>query len=67
MKNSFNDLTYTELVTKREELQQTYLKMRIDKVMGHLENPLGLRTMRRQLTRLNTMIHEYALGIREKK
>ena len=65
MKNSFNDLTYTELVTKREELQQTYLKMRIDKVMGHLENPLGLRTIRRQLTRLNTMIHEYALGIRE--
>ncbi len=67
MKNSFTDMTYTELVTKREELQKTYLKMRIDKVMGHLENPLGLRTIRRQLTRLNTMIHEYALGIRENK
>lgn len=67
MKNSFNDLTYTEMVTKREELRKTYLKMRIDKVMGHLENPLGLRTVRRQLSRLNTLIHEYALGIREKK
>ncbi len=67
MKNSFNDLTYTEMVTKREELRKTYLKMRIDKVMGHLENPLGLRTVRRQLSRLNTLIHEYALGIRENK
>lgn len=67
MKNSFNDLTYTELVTKREELRKTYLNMRIDKVMGHLENPLGLRTVRRQLSRLNTLIHEYALGIRENK
>ncbi len=67
MKNSFNDLTYTEMVTKREELRKTFLKMRIDKVMGHLENPLGLRTVRRQLSRLNTLIHEYALGIRENK
>jgi len=65
MKDSFNDLTFTELVTKRDELRRSYLTMRIDKVMGHLENPLGLRRTRRQLARLNTIIHEYALGIRE--
>ncbi len=65
MRNSFNDLTYTELVAKRDELRKKYLGKRIDKVMGHLENPLELRTLSRQLARLNTIIHEYAMGIRK--
>ncbi len=67
MKDSFNDLTYTELVTKRDELLKHFLDLRVDRVMGHIENPLGLRTTRRQLARLNTIIHEYALGIRGNK
>lgn len=65
MKTSFNDLTYTELVNKKEELHKEYLKLRMDKVLGHLENPLRLRTIRRDIARVNTIIHEYALGIRE--
>lgn len=65
MKTSMNDLTYTELVNKKEELHKEYLKMRMDKVLGHLENPLRLRTIRRDIARVNTIIHEYALGIRE--
>jgi large subunit ribosomal protein L29 len=64
MKNSFNDLTYTELVNKRNELRKQFLDLRINKVMGHLENPLEIRNVRKQLARLNTILHEYALGIR---
>lgn len=67
MKNSFNDLTYTELVNKREELHKKYLNLRMDKVLGHLDNPLQLRTVRRDISRLNTIIHEFALGIRENR
>lgn len=66
-KKSYKDMTYTELVSKREDLHKEYLDIRMNKVLGHLENPLSLRNVRRDLARLNTIIHEYALGIREIK
>ncbi|MDR1894064.1 MAG: 50S ribosomal protein L29 [Spirochaetales bacterium] len=66
MKNKFNDLTYTELLAKREEIAKKYLDLRFKKVLGTVENPLAKRTFRRDLARLNTIIHEYALGIRKK-
>ena len=65
MKDSINDLTYDELLVKKEELSRKLLDLRISKVMGHVENPLQLRTIRRTIARLNTIIHEYALKIRK--
>jgi len=35
------------------------------RVLGHVENPLAVRTIRRNIARVNTLIHEYALGIRK--
>lgn len=67
MKNSFDKLSYNELVAKRDELYKSYLNMRMEKVLGHVENPLRVRNVRRQIARLNTIIHEYALGIRKAK
>ncbi len=67
MKNSFNKMSYDELVAKRDELRKSYLQMRMDKVLGHVENPLQVRTTRRQIARLNTIINEYVLGIRKAK
>ena len=65
MKNSFAKLSYDELVAKRDELRKSYLNMRMEKVLGHVENPLQVRNVRRQIARLNTIIHEYTLGIRK--
>lgn len=65
MKDSFNDLTYEELLNKREELKKKHLDDRFSKVLGHVESPIEERTVRRQIARLNTIIHEYALGIRK--
>ena len=67
MKNSFAKLSYDELVAKRDELRRSYLNMRMEKVLGHVDNPLQTRNVRRQIARLNTIIHEYALGIRKAK
>lgn len=64
MKNSFADLSYEELLTKREELKKQYREARFNKVIGHLENPLELRTLKRAMARVNTIIHEYKLRIR---
>jgi large subunit ribosomal protein L29 len=64
MKNSFSDFTYEELYTKREELKKKYFDLRCERVVGHVDNHLELRNLRRQIARLNTIIHEYDLGIR---
>jgi len=64
MKDSFIDLSYAELLTKREELKKKSREARFNKVVGHLDNPLALRSLRRQIARVNTIIHEYQLRIR---
>ena len=56
MKDSFKELTPTELVAKKNELTKQYFKLRFDVVMGHVENPLLKRTLRRKIARLNTLI-----------
>ena len=64
MKDSFNDLSYGELITKRDELRKQYRDVRFNVVVGHVDNPLLLRTLRRKLARLHTIVHEYDLQIR---
>ncbi len=56
MKNSFKNLTLPELVAKREELNRKFMEFRFQMVVGHVENPLQKRNMRRQIARLNTLI-----------
>ena len=65
MKQTFNDLTLDELVAKREELTKKMRSLRFEMVMGHVENPLEKRNLRRQVARLNTMINEHKIGIRK--
>lgn len=59
MKDSFKDLTFEELLTKREELRQKYRDLRFNMVVGHVDNPLEKRNLRRKITRLNTMIYNH--------
>jgi large subunit ribosomal protein L29 len=65
MKDSYNDLTFPELLTKREELKKQYRDLRFDLVLRHVDNPLQKRTLRRKIARINTIIHEYETGIRQ--
>ena len=62
MKNSFKTLTYQELKAKREELKKKYMDLRFQMVIGHVDNPLQKRVMRRQIARLNTLIHAHDLA-----
>ena len=57
MKNSFKNLSFPELKAKRDELKKKYMEFRFQMVIGHVDNPLQKRTMRRQIARLNTLIH----------
>ena len=42
MKDSFNDLSFSELLARRNELQKEYQNARFNKVVGHIDNPLQL-------------------------
>ena len=65
MKNSFKNLSFPELKAKRDELKRKYMDLRFQIVIGHIDNPLQKRTMRRQIARLNTLIHAHELTDRK--
>ncbi|MDR2068444.1 MAG: 50S ribosomal protein L29 [Spirochaetaceae bacterium] len=58
MKNSFKNLSLPELNAKRDELNKKYMELRFQIVIGHVDNPLQKRVMRRQIARLNGMIRQ---------
>jgi large subunit ribosomal protein L29 len=62
MKNSFKTLSFPELKAKREELKKKYMEFRFKNVIGHVDNPLQKRTMRRQIARLNTLIRKHEIA-----
>jgi len=62
MKDSFKNLSFPELKAKRDEVSRKYLDFRFQAVIGHVENPLQKRTLRRQLARLNTLIREHEIA-----
>ena len=65
MRNLFKELTLNELSTKREELRKEYRDVRFNLVIGHVDNQLKKRILRRQVARINTIIHEYEIGKRK--
>ena len=59
MKDSFKELTFKELVQKREELKKSFFDLRFKMVVGHVDNPLEKRNVRRKIARLNTLIYNH--------
>lgn len=55
-KKNFKELSYAELVAQRNELKQKYMDFRFQMVIGHVDNPMQKREMRRDIARLNTFI-----------
>jgi large subunit ribosomal protein L29 len=65
MKNSFKNLSFPELRAKRDELNRKFMEFRFQMVIGHVDNPLQKRTMRRQIARLNTLIRQHEVAERD--
>lgn len=57
-KKEVKALSYAELVARRAELNRKYMDLRFQKVVGHVENPLLKRIMRREIATLNTLIRQ---------
>ena len=58
------DLTRPELLQKHHDLVEELFNLRLRKRVSEINNPLQLRTLRRELARIETVLHEDDLGLR---
>ena len=57
-KKNDKELSYSELVAKRDALKKEHMDLRFKMVVAHVDNPMQKRTMRREIARLNTFIQQ---------
>jgi large subunit ribosomal protein L29 len=50
------ELSVDELGARKRELRQEMLNLRVQQQIGQLENPSRLRTLRREVARIETLI-----------
>ena len=62
---SLRDLTKDELLQKREEIKQELFTLQMRKGVRELDNPLKLRTLRRAIAQIETVLHEDRMGTRK--
>ena len=55
---AFKDLSADDLRTREKELDDQLFRLRIQKSMGQLEAPLKVRTVRRDLARVKTLLRQ---------
>ena len=54
------ELSSDDLRAREKDLDDQLFRLRIQKSMGHLEAPARVRTMRRDLARIKTVLRERA-------
>ncbi len=52
------DLTADDLREREKDLSDQLFRLRVQKAMGHLDDPLKLRTTRRDLARVKTVLRQ---------
>ena len=57
-KKNDKELSYAELVARRDELKQKHMDLRFKMVIAHVDNPMEKRLLRREIARLNTFIQQ---------
>ena len=63
-KKELEKLNKDELQIKLIDNQEALLNLRIQKALQQLEHPQKIRSMKREIAQIKTVIREYDLGIR---
>ena len=63
-KSELNKLGKDELNTKLTDNQEALLNLRIQKALQQLEHPQKIRSLKREIAQIKTVIREYDLSIR---
>ena len=60
---AYKELSYNELVAERDKLRKELVNLRMQMVLGHLDNPMSIGNTKKNIARLNTRIHAIDIGI----
>ena len=63
-KKELGKLNKDELQIKLTDSQEALLNLRIQKALQQLEHPQRIRSLKREIAQIKTVIREYDLGIR---
>ena len=63
-KSELNKLHKDELNTKLRDNQEALVNLRFQKALQQLEHPQKIRSMKREIAQIKTVIREYELRIR---
>jgi len=63
--HSLRDMTKEELLQKKHDMIDELFNLQMRKSLKELENPLRLRTIRRDIARIETVLTEDDRGIRK--
>lgn len=66
-KDELKKLSKSELVLKLGENQEALMNFRFQKVLQQLEKPQAIRSVKREIAQIKTVIRELELGIRGKE
>ncbi|MEE9555349.1 MAG: 50S ribosomal protein L29 [candidate division Zixibacteria bacterium] len=58
------DMTREEILSHKEEIEKEVFNLKIRQATKQIDNPLKIRTLRRELSRIVTVLHEDELKIR---
>ncbi|MCK4796342.1 MAG: 50S ribosomal protein L29 [Spirochaetes bacterium] len=56
-KNELKEKNKEELILEKDKLIKDYKDLKYKKVIGVIENPLRLRTIKKDIARINTILH----------
>ncbi|ERJ12380.1 50S ribosomal protein L29 [Haloplasma contractile] len=65
--NDINSLNNDQLVDKIDELKEELFNLRFQLATGQLENTVRIKTVKKNIARMKTVIRERELNIRERK
>ncbi|MDF1754932.1 MAG: 50S ribosomal protein L29 [Verrucomicrobiales bacterium] len=57
------ELSVDELATRRRDLKEELLNLRVQKESGQIENPARIKTARRDIARIETLLTEKAAAL----
>jgi large subunit ribosomal protein L29 len=63
--DSIRDLTHDEVEQRRSEIEEELFNLTLKKRTKELDNPLRIRSLRRDLARIMTVLREEELGVRK--
>jgi large subunit ribosomal protein L29 len=58
------DMTREEILSHKEEIEKEIFNLKIRQATKQIDNPLKIRTLRREISRIVTVLHEDELKIR---